>query len=66
MTRHLRGTLTDSSVVRDEGLLRAIGSSALGLSVVHLVVGAGRFAHPGLVAAELGRQPLSRSDVAAG
>lgn len=46
--------MTDSGVVRDEGLVRVIGSGALGLSVVNLVVGAGIFAYPGLIAAELG------------
>lgn len=46
--------MTDTSAVRDEGLVRVIGSGALGLSVVNLVVGAGIFAYPGLIAAELG------------
>ena len=46
--------MTDSSAMRDEGLVRVIGSGALGLSVVNLVVGAGIFAYPGLIAAELG------------
>ena len=46
--------MTDASVVRDEGLVRVIGSRALGLSVVNLVVGAGIFAYPGLIAKELG------------
>ncbi len=40
--------------VQNEGLVRAIGTGALGLSVVNMVVGAGIFALPGLVAAELG------------
>ncbi|MDH4072463.1 MAG: amino acid permease, partial [Gammaproteobacteria bacterium] len=39
---------------RDEGLVRVIGTWALGLSVVNMVVGAGIFALPGRVAAELG------------
>ena len=43
---------TDS--VQDEGLVRVIGTGALGLSVVNMVVGAGIFALPGLVAVELG------------
>jgi amino acid transporter len=46
--------MTDSSGVRDEGLVRVIGTGALGLGVVNMVVGAGIFALPGLVAAELG------------
>ena len=33
--------MTDASAVRDEGLVRVIGSGALGLSVVNMVVGAG-------------------------
>jgi APA family basic amino acid/polyamine antiporter len=40
--------------VRDEGLVRVIGSGALGLSVVNMVVGAGIFVLPGRIAAELG------------
>jgi amino acid transporter len=39
---------------QDEGLLRVIGTGALGLNVVNMVVGAGIFVLPGLVAAELG------------
>ena len=46
--------MTDASAVRDEGLVRVIGSRALGLSVVNLVVGAGIFAYPGFIAEELG------------
>ncbi len=38
----------------NEGLVRVIGARALGLSVVNLVLGAGIFALPGRVAAELG------------
>ena len=40
--------------VKDEGLVRVIGTGALGLNVVNMVVGAGIFVLPGLVAAELG------------
>ena len=40
--------------VQDEGLVRVIGTGALGLSVVNMVIGAGIFAMPGLVAVELG------------
>jgi amino acid transporter len=43
-----------SNGVQDEGLVRAIGTGALGLGVVNMVVGAGIFVLPGLVAAELG------------
>jgi amino acid transporter len=39
---------------QDEGLVRIIGTGALGLSVVNMVVGAGIFALPGLVAVKLG------------
>jgi len=46
--------MSDSGSVRDEGLVRVIGTGALGLSVVNLVVGAGIFVLPGLVATELG------------
>ena len=38
----------------DEGLLRAIGTRALGTNIFNLVVGAGIFALPGVVAAKLG------------
>ena len=43
-----------SGNVQDEGLVRVIGTGALGLGVVNMVVGAGIFVLPGLVAAELG------------
>jgi amino acid transporter len=46
--------MPDTSSVQDEGLVRVIGTGALGISVVNMVVGAGIFAMPGLVAAELG------------
>ena len=46
--------MTVSDSVRDEGLVRVIGTGALGLGVVNMVVGAGIFVLPGLVAAELG------------
>jgi amino acid transporter len=39
---------------QDEGLVRVIGTGALGLCVVNMVVGAGIFALPGLVAVKLG------------
>ena len=43
-----------SDSVQDEGLVRVIGTGALGLSVVNMVVGAGIFVMPGLVAAMIG------------
>jgi amino acid transporter len=46
--------MADSPHVRDEGLVRVIGTGALGLNVINMVVGAGIFVLPGLVAAELG------------
>jgi len=46
--------MAGSSGVQDEGLVRVIGTGALGLSVVNMVVGAGIFVLPGLVAVELG------------
>ena len=46
--------MTDSKKVGDEGLVRVIGTRALGLNIVNLVVGAGIFVLPGIVAAELG------------
>ena len=46
--------MADPGNVQDEGLVRVIGAGALGLNVVNMVVGAGIFVLPGLVAAELG------------
>jgi APA family basic amino acid/polyamine antiporter len=46
--------MAEPSGVQNEGLVRVIGTGALGLGVVNMVVGAGIFAMPGLVAAELG------------
>lgn len=40
--------------MRNEGLVRVIGSGALALGVVNMVVGAGIFVLPGRIAAELG------------
>jgi len=40
--------------LQEEGLVRVIGTGALGTSVINLVVGGGIFALPGLVAAQLG------------
>jgi len=52
--RDKRQDLSVSGGKQDEGLVRVIGTGALGLSVVNMVVGAGIFVLPGLVAAELG------------
>ncbi len=46
--------MADPGNVQDEGLVRVIGTGALGLNVVNMVVGAGIFVLPGLVAVELG------------
>ena len=46
--------MADSDSVQNEGLLRVIGTGAVALAVVNMVVGAGIFALPGIVAAELG------------
>lgn len=46
--------MADTGGEKNEGLVRVIGTWALGLSVVNMVVGAGIFALPGRVAAELG------------
>ena len=51
--------MAESSGMQDEGLVRVIGTGALGLSVVNMVVGAGIFVLPGLVAAELGSAAVS-------
>ena len=44
----------DRSRAADEGLVRAIGPRALGLSIINLTVGGGIFVLPGLIAAQLG------------
>jgi len=46
--------MADSDSVQSEGLLRVIGTGAVALAVVNMVIGAGIFALPGIVAAELG------------
>jgi len=43
-----------SNSAQDEGLLRVIGTGAVALAVINMVIGAGIFALPGIVAAELG------------
>ena len=46
--------MVDMDSVKDEGLLRVIGTGAVALAVVNMVIGAGIFVLPGIVAAELG------------
>ena len=46
--------MNDSSGAQDEGLVRTIGTRALGLSIVNMVVGGGIFVLPGLIAVQLG------------
>jgi amino acid transporter len=43
-----------SGGTQDEGLVRAMGVGTLGVNVINMVIGAGIFVLPGLVAAELG------------
>ncbi len=43
-----------SSGAQDEGLVRTIGTRALGLSIVNMVEGGGIFVLPGLIAVQLG------------
>jgi hypothetical protein len=52
--------------VQDEGLVRAIGVGALGVGIFNLTLGAGIFALPGVVAAELGPAALLAYLVCAG
>lgn len=46
--------MTDSEQTEDEGLVRAMGTRALGLNIVNMVVGGGIFVLPGIVAVQLG------------
>lgn len=46
--------MDEPSGAQDEGLVRAIGTKALSLSIVNMVVGGGIFVLPGLIAAQLG------------
>jgi amino acid transporter len=50
--------MTDSVRAEDEGLVRAVGTGALGVGIINMVVGGGIFVLPGLVAAELGSAAL--------
>jgi len=46
--------MSDSVDTQDEGLIRTIGTRALGLNIVNMVVGGGIFLLPGLIAVKLG------------
>jgi APA family basic amino acid/polyamine antiporter len=46
--------LIDADCKDDEGLLRTIGTQALGLNIVNMVVGGGIFVLPGVIAMQLG------------
>ncbi len=46
--------MAQSEKTTDEGLVRAIGTGALGANIINMVVGAGIFVLPGIVAAQLG------------
>ena len=46
--------MNNSSAAQSEGLVRAIGTRALGLNIINMVVGGGIFVLPGLIAAQLG------------
>lgn len=50
----LRNLMTDDCRQTDEGLARTIGTRAVGLNIVNMVVGGGIFVMPGLIAAQLG------------
>ncbi len=46
--------MAEKNNVQEEGLVRAIGTGALGINVINMIVGGGIFVLPGLVAAILG------------
>lgn len=46
--------MTDPDLTQDEGLVRTIGTKALGLNIVNMVVGGGIFVLPGVIAVQLG------------
>ena len=50
----------------DEGLIRAIGTRALGLNIVNMVVGGGIFVLPGVVAVQLGSAAVLAGEVPVG
>ena len=51
--------MNDSGIAQSEGLVRTIGTRALGLNIINMVVGGGIFVLPGLIAVQLGRQDAS-------
>ena len=50
--------MNNTSHNTDEGLVRAIGTWALGANIMNMVVGAGIFVLPGVVAAQIGPAAL--------
>ena len=46
--------MADAGNMQDEGLVRVMGTGAVGLNVINMVVGGGIFVLPGLVAVGLG------------
>ena len=46
--------MTDDHQTQEEGLIRTIGTRALGLNIINMVVGGGIFVLPGIIAAKLG------------
>lgn len=56
----------DPAAVQDEGLVRAIGTRALGIAIVNGVVGGGIFVLPGLVAVQLGSAAIIAYAVCSG
>jgi basic amino acid/polyamine antiporter, APA family len=50
--------LNDSRHETDEGLLRGIGTGALSANIINMVIGAGIFVLPGVVAAQIGPAAL--------
>lgn len=50
--------MNKANPARDEGLVRVIGTGALGLNIVNMVVGAGIFVLPGLIAVQLGSSAI--------
>jgi len=50
--------MTDTKLTTDEGLVRGIGMWALGANIMNMVIGAGIFVLPGIVAAQLGPAAL--------
>jgi amino acid transporter len=50
--------MSDSSHETDEGLVRGIGTWALSANVINMVIGAGIFVLPGVVAAQIGPAAL--------